>query len=411
VLLQVKTRPFLSHKREDAPDVATLREILGIYGTGGWKDTEDLRLGDLTEGGIRRAIMEQTGGFIWWGTPAILTSSIVNRLEIPAALERKRSEPLYPVVPLFVGLNPGAASDRSSIAAALADQGEAFLSCNGLEKSGDESILDFNRRVSQRYLRDVLKSVAEGTPLLEVVSIAFRIQSGPDGNHDLTFDWRNIFDLRTRYFVGEGRDLVDSALATARDALQTIMQTPHVELDMDLPLPLAFLVGYEWRITSRMRLSVRQRTRITYSVIESDGVVVQAPIPTRESLRGTGPAVIAVSCGRDIGDQPQRYAAEVNARELISLHVPGELSPGQIRGLSRACASELGNLNNRSVEKHLLMLGPAALAMFAGAASNACGSVVVPFWDGRRYCNSLVVGDDERTSHARIPQGITSEER
>ena len=31
-------------------------------------------------------------------------------------------------------------------------------------------------------------------------------------------------------------------------------------LDLDLPLPLAALIGYEWRVTSRLRLTVRQRS-------------------------------------------------------------------------------------------------------------------------------------------------------
>ncbi len=389
----MKTRAFLSHKREDGDDVAQLRKMLGIYGTGGWKDTEDLRLGDETEDGIRRAITEQTGGFIWWGTPAVLTSNIINELEIPVALERKRSEPLYPVVPLFVGLKPGVVPDRSSITSALAECGEAFLSCNGLEIAGGESVLDFSRRVSKRYLRDVLKSIADVTPSLDGVSVAIRIQSEPDGNHDLTFDWRSIFDLRRRCFVGNGRGLVNGALANARDALQTIAHAPRVELDLDLPIPIAFLLGFEWRITSRLRLSVRQRTGITVSVVDGDGGAEEIPRPVRESRLGRGPAILVVSCRGGLGDLPQRYAASIDAQELILLHVPGELSKEGIRSLARSCASELRDLSNRGVEKHLLMLGPASLAVFAGAASNASGPVTVPFWDGSNYVNPITVGE------------------
>lgn len=392
----MKTRAFLSHKREDGDDVAQLRKMLGIYGTGGWKDTEDLSLGDVTEEGIRRAINEQTGGFIWWGTPAILESDTVNNLEIPAALNRKRSELFYPLVPLFVGLSPGTASDRASITAAVGEYGEAFLSCNGLLKAGSESTPDFNRRVSDRYLHDALKSIAKDKGVLDDITVAFRIQSTPDSNHDLTFDWRSIFDIEKRVFLSEGRGLVGSALANARDALQATTHSPRVELDLDLPLPIAFLLGFEWRITSRLRLSVRQRTGTTVSVVEGDGRVEDPPGPVREVLSGRGPAVLVISCRGGLGGLPGDYAAGIDASEIIVFHVPGELSEAKMRGLARSCASELRGLNNRGIEKHLLMLGPTSLAVFAGAASNACGPVVIPFWDGQRYCNPLVVGSNRR---------------
>lgn len=392
VLLLMKTRPFLSHKRADSEDVASLRRTLGIYGTGGWKDTEDLRLGDVTDDGIRRAINEQTGGFIWWGTPAILESDTVNKLEISTALRRQHSEAAYPVVPLFVGLSPGVASDRESITAALAEYGEAFLSCNGLEKADGESTQDFNRRVSERYLHDALKSIAEDKGLGDDITAAFRIQSAPDGDHDLTFDWRSIFDIEKRVFLGEGRGLVDRSLANARDAFQATTHSPRVELDLDLPLPIAFLVGFEWRITSRLRLSVKQRTGTTVSVVEGDGRVEGLPRPVREILSGQGPAVLVASCGGGLGRLTGNYAAGIDAREIIVLHATGELSEAGIRGLARSCASELRDLNNKGVEKHLLMLGPTSLAVFTGAASNGSGKITIPFWNGSEYVEPLIVG-------------------
>lgn len=117
------------------------------------------------------------------------------------------------------------------------------------------------------------------------------------------------------------------------------------------------------------------------------------PEPARKSLAAPGPAVLAVSCRDGLGDAAARYAAEVGARELITLHVPGLLAAPDLRGLARACARELCDLNNRGLDKHLLLLGPAALAVLAGAAANASGPVTIPFWNGSRYVEPLVVGD------------------
>jgi hypothetical protein len=49
-------------------------------------------------------------------------------------------------------------------------------------------------------------------------------------------------------------------------------------------------------------------------------------------------------------------------------------------------------VNNRGVEKHLLTLGPSALAVLAGAAANASGPAKIPFRNGRVYLDPLVAG-------------------
>nr|MBA2559388.1 hypothetical protein [Propionibacteriales bacterium] len=53
---------------------------------------------------------------------------------------------------------------------------------------------------------------------------------------------------------------------------------------------------------------------------------------------------------------------------------------------------ELRAANDQSVEKHLLIVGPATLAVLIGTAANASGPVVVPFWDGTTYVSPVVIG-------------------
>jgi len=171
-----------------------------------------------------------------------------------------------------------------------------------------------------------------------------------------------------------------------------VSSSPALLLDLDLPLPLAFLTGYQWRTTTRLRLAVRQRTGVSFATIQSDGPITDPPRPTRKSLPTPGPTVLAISCRTDLAHAAERYAEEVGARELIKLHVPGLLDDAGLRGLARACADQLQQLNHRGIPKHLLILGPAALAVFAGAAANATGPVTLPFWDGIRYVQPLIAG-------------------
>lgn len=199
VLLAMTIKPLLSHKREDAASVARLRDTLKIYGAGGWKDTDDLRVGDRTQEGVRRAILQETGGLIWWGTRLVLGSWFVNNLEIPVALERKDTEPLYPIVPLFVDLDPGNDADRAAVQAALGRRGDDLLDCNGLVRRDREPAEQFHRRVARRYVRDAVKaSSAQHGDDAAAVTVAIRILSEPTGEHELTFDWRALIDPTAR---------------------------------------------------------------------------------------------------------------------------------------------------------------------------------------------------------------------
>jgi hypothetical protein len=48
-------------------------------------------------------------------------------------------------------------------------------------------------------------------------------------------------------------------------------------------------------------------------------------------------------------------------------------------------------LNNRGSAKHLLLLGPESLAVFAGVAANASGAVTIPLWNGSSYTNGVTI--------------------
>lgn len=55
--------------------------------------------------------------------------------------------------------------------------------------------------------------------------------------------------------------------------------------------------------------------------------------------------------------------------------------------------AQLAELNDRGVEKHLLLLGPASLAVRIGAAANGTGRTWVPFWDsGAGYTSGVTIG-------------------
>lgn len=382
----MKIRPFLSHKRENARTVSQLKDSLKLYGAGGWKDTDDLRLGASTEEEIRRAIFEETGGFVWWGTEKALGSKVINHLEIPEALERVEREPGYPLVPVFVDVSPSEAG-RTLSRHIGKKKARKFMDRNGLVRGPRERLEDLRVRAARRYVRDAAASLPART-----ITVAFRALSEPSGEHDLTFDWRAVVDARVRLLQEGSLPVLLDALANAREAFQARERSPELSLDPDLPLPLAFLVGYEWRVTTRLRLRIGQRTGASFSWIAHAGPLGEEPKPVPKRLAGNGPVVVAVSCKDPLERAALAYAKEVRASELVLLHVPGLLDGAGLRTLARAAAGQLRAVDDGPVGKHLLIRGPGALAVMCGAESNATGPVALAFWDGTKYVSPIVVG-------------------
>ncbi len=385
MLLGMKTRPFISYKRERQAEVAKLRDTLCIFGSGGWTDVEDLRLGTLTEDEIKETIRSDVGGFLWWGTRSALGSPTITKIEIPEALARADREP-FPVVPVFVDLTPS--RDRRAIRRAI-ERSADLLNFNGVLPVPNERPGLFRERVAKRYVADAIVARAEA-PL----RVAFRVHGPGDFSADLTCDWRSIFDAEARCFTRTGEQVAVEAIANIRESLQRRDHAPEVQIDSDLPLPLAYLIGYQWRETTRLRLSAIQRTRTSYRLTRLYGRERQTAQEIVHTFSRSGPVVVAAMCGDGMPKAALRYAVECGARELRVLHAPGMLSGEEIRGLAVSTASVLRELRDQGVEKHLLIFGPNALAMAVGTRSNAVGQVIVPFWHdvSSRYVNPIHAG-------------------
>lgn len=387
VLLRVRIRPFLSHKRANATAVSQLRTELQLRGAGGWKDTEDLRLGADTPKAIIQAIDHQTGGFIWYGTRKALESETINKLEVPQALKRANKDLGYTVTPVFVDVSPK--EDRSLIQAAMGRRyAEQLVRRNGIQRTPRERLKLLMRRVARRYVQDAIVGL-DSDPTTAILT-AFRPSWGV---HDLTLDWRSIFHEDARTFHEGGLELVIQALADIRESLQRRSSSPVVRVELYLPLPIALLVGYEWRFTTGLRLQVVQpKGEKTVLVKAGDQSSWSPRPPSRKTWGRRGPTVVAVGVGEPLDEAASKYAEQVRASALDIYHVPGLVGAKELLGLTTALARHLRQLNDSGIKKHLLMRGPHGLALLLGAALNGTGTTIAPFWNGAQYVNPLAVG-------------------
>jgi len=391
----MKTRPFLSHRRADRAQVVALKQVLALYGVGGWRDLDDLHVGELAQPGFERAINDITGGLLWYGTKRVLGSWYVNNVELPAAIARKRRERDYPLVPLFVTVRPSEASaallraTREPGADLTADDHKLFFEANGWTRDRGEGLEAYRVDVARRYVRAAVKSLSKGTYTVAVTAL-----TEPAGTQDFTFDWRALLNPRTRVLSAGAEAAMRDAALVFRDAIKPTAEFPQVTIDFDAPLPIASLLGYEWRVTSRLKLSIRQRTRSGIIVVHGDGHAADGwPEWSEDKTGGDSGCVIAVATtGSSLAGPLVQYARQVHAARTYELHVPRELDAAGMRGLARYVAAKLREVGCGNGQMHLLLAGPCALAALVGAAANAAGPVIVPLWNGSSYGSAITLG-------------------
>jgi len=389
-------KPFLSHKREDADELGLLRDELCLRGAGGWQDVDELRIGQRWKVALRRAVGSETGGFIWWATPATLTSDTIRRIEVRSALRRAQRQRggAYPFVPLFVGLSPG--KDDEAIKKAFGRRrGQQLLDLNGVMLGADENLSDFSRRAARRYVHDLVRD-HDDTEL----RVAITGSREPSGQHDLSLDWRRLLDADGRVLDATVIPTLVETLTDVRDAAHKSANCPHIVVEPHLRLPLGALVGWEWNRVRPVALTVVQPSGRGHMVIDDlPADPGKWGSPVRQQLGGRGPAVLAVSVGKNLGEGVLRYAQEQKATEVIHLHVDVDNYPNRVMPAEDICAlsqwtiDRLAELNARDAHKHLLLLGPVSLAVRIGAAANGTGRTFVPFWDGAAgYTSGVFIG-------------------
>lgn len=385
-------RPFLSHKREDADLLAPLRQALLIRGAGAWQDVHDLTIGSGWEEQLREALNYDTQGFIWFGTRASLASATIRDIELPLALERRKANPRgYPLVPAFVDLHPS--RDRQLISDALGPElADKLLALNGVPREPGETAATFGHRIAASYSDQMVRGLADQ-------GLRIRISGRPvpaDGR--LVLDWSSLLDEGAPE-TPESVAVMQGVLDDIRNAAHSVVERPRIEVQMDLRLPLAAMVGSRWsRIRSVAPIFVQGSER---APIQVDPSRPGQPVHCEEAVEergGTGPTLIAVSACTGLGTAVTTYADQIDAAAVHLFHVTagtgerGVLEPDEIAWLAHRVLKTMRAICAGGAAKHLLILGPSSLAAAVGYGANGTGRTTVPIWDrDRGYAGSTVI--------------------
>src|SRR5437764_5318001 len=107
IVLERPATVFLSYRRQDMKEVASLQQQLKVRGMRAWRDVTDLALGSFTEQEIIRAIEQDADAFVLYLTPQSLSSRFIWNIEIPAALNRWERNHAFGIIPILQGISLG----------------------------------------------------------------------------------------------------------------------------------------------------------------------------------------------------------------------------------------------------------------------------------------------------------------
>jgi hypothetical protein len=374
---------FLSHYRGNADVVADLQRQLRLRGIVAWRDVTNLDYGQEAFEAIRHAIREEVDGFVALVTPSYLTRPVVWEIEIPEALERKRRETDFQIIPLFCGVTPAELTARCT-----------ELGLDDISKFNG----DFLRRVSRPKRTATLKAIArkalraalhlrarnnaEYEPRLLLRTEA---QSPPDTGVDLDLDWSEEFRSGCPP-VKVWDDDLKPALRDVRDELSLLPTSRSVIVSASARLSAAVALGEALSSVAKfeLRLVGANGEWSTAASRRTTRLLTLQPLPATGDSRV---AIVEVSVSRAIGKFVTPHATTLpdSAGHVWRLEPTTGVSRNAIQDESAAItmAWEVGDFLRRLHDEdgvrriHLYVAAPAEWCVLLGHTLNAVGQVVV----------------------------------
>jgi hypothetical protein len=368
--------PFLSHARPNGPAVSALKKKLAIVGITGWQDVDDLPIGVQSSAQFERAIASLPG-FIFYATALASESETIRTIELPAAIDRKKKDPDFALVPVFAELGPK--QTRIALDGIGNDRLDRLMDCNGPVRDAEQSLEKFHREVAHRYLDAILRTKRSQPVRVRISSFA-----PPGSEYDLQLDWRKLVGKSTGMPKPRKLEKIVEALRVVRQALIRSECTMPIELEANLPLPLATQVGVVWNRQSTLSLELVQRHGADTTTISSRHQGPTPALPWSTDLKTVNTdagIVVAASVGFDVDRKTGQYAAAQGITTVCSTHIEGSLEPDQIAGIAAAIANKLHEAKGLSDNVHLVLRGPVSLAVLIGTTATAAVPFSMPRWD------------------------------
>ncbi len=384
-MTQPTGRTFLSYRRARALEAARIIQALHDHGIPTWQDVTNLASAP-TEDELRRALgSPEIGSAVIFATPEVEDSAVIRKVEIPLIIKRYEAGDAFFAIPVAAG---GLDYKKAAEVTSTHLSAENFIDWNMMKIAGaavedDDAALIADRVLAAR-LKAIHKAAAAG-PL----SVGLFVRAEPPYSADvaLALNWKKRFDDREAT-AETWRNILLPALARIAAALRAHAPGRSIETFGFPTLPAAFALGCQFVSTSGQKLAWRQVMRgggpeqiwtldasreasgFAARMVSKDASASDLAIlisitddvePVFAGLQKELPPLRALVHIRKDGAYPHAIANAGQAGDVAYV----------VEGAMREARRQYGNIGT----VHVVMAGPAGLAVLIGQTFNTFGNV------------------------------------
>lgn len=378
---------FLSYSSKNSDEVSAFAAQLRARGIRVWRDVDVLPAGQQTESEIRRAISAECWGLTVYLTPESMIADFVMSVELPAAVNKQKIDPGFPVVPMFRSIILEEAKRAS-----LTKLGVDLTAYNGHiigSDVADSSDLQPHLRISaNKVLREYLSRAFnpkqpeyDRNLRLDFHTWPFRWSCPPP---ELDLDWSRFFSKEPLPSYSVWQSLLLPALDDVKDALAEITGPRTLYVRAKACLSAGLALGFTFRQPSGFNIEIEQDGQMwsTAASISQEGA-----LRLTEEGGDIHSAALAVqmSISEDVSPAVNRYAQkrgrDFRARLRFEPHGgPGRSSVPDWQSAIDMAAQAGKRIRQarddfRAEEIHFFASMPLGLAVLLGHKLNACGTI------------------------------------
>jgi hypothetical protein len=377
---------LLSYAHADTEFVKDLQLRLNARGIRSWRDVDDLLVGSPFEDEIVHAIEHDVDAVAIYITPHCLKSNFIWKVEVPAALQRRKRDRDFHIVPLLQGVS--FAEVRQFCRKRRLPELTGF---HGIELTDDGTNITWEEQNKRR--NRAAKSILQAALTLRLrrskadrayeASLCLKtfFFEPPTASLDLHLDWLQLVHEKERLPTPrEWEEILWPALLDVKQIVSEKILSRRIHVFVKSILPVALAFGFAFRKAAGLTLLL-ERQKESWSTEEQPSE--QAPLLCefhKNDREDSQQAVVEVATSRSI---QQAVADALPLHELtpafhVRLALP-ELSGTAVKDAAhaQAIARQVGRVcqdlcdQQRVAHIHLFVAIPVELAVLIGHQLNA----------------------------------------
>jgi len=362
---------FISYSRKDLEEVKQIVKALKTAGISIWQDIESMDVG-MTESQIRKAILEECSGLLFYVTENSMDSVFIKEIELCEAYKKFREDETFSIIP-FSDI-PWDKADR--------DFNGVFMGkisrFNGVNTLQYKSITEALNTLRKRILSSIVNRINESCIKISVMT------------HITTpKNFRSILDLDWSYF--SKKDIIsknywiDSAREVFLDVRNVLMKQGITNLEMysKAHLHVGFAFGFIFRRETGFSLKIHQFDQIWSTQIEKNPTS-HLRFSLTECNIGSKHLAISISISNNVENALKKFINDNNIFRCcldcmpssgdLPYTIPNTTVAAEMAGEIRKEIIDASNKYNIT-DIHLFAAIPIALAYMIGWRLNACGKI------------------------------------